>query len=138
MIEASKASSGNVKLNREKINIAELIKQSTAEFEDKFKAKNLEVITNMPKQEMAIYADNRYMYRIIENIFSNVSKYSMEHSRVYIDVFEKDKKVHIAVKNMSKDVLNISEEELMQRFVRGDKSRTTERKWTSEFQFQKV
>ncbi len=126
LLEASKASSGNVKLNLEKINVAELVKQSTGEFEDKFKAKNLEIICNISEEEICIHADNRYMYRIIENIFSNVSKYSMENSRVYIDVLPKDKKVYIAVKNISKEVLNISEEELMQRFVRGDKSRTTE------------
>lgn len=126
LLEASKASSGNVKLNLEKINISELLKQSIGEFEDKFKSKNLEIITSMPEEEICIEADSRYMYRIIENIFSNVSKYSMDHSRVYIDVMRKDKKVQIAVKNISKDVLNISEEELMQRFVRGDKSRTTE------------
>lgn len=126
LLEASKASSGNVKLNIEKINIVELMKQSTGEFEDKFKNKNLEIITSIPEKEICIHADNRYMYRIIENIFSNVSKYSMDNSRVYIDVIQKDKKVHITVKNISKDVLNISEEELMRRFVRGDKSRTTE------------
>lgn len=126
LIEASKASSGNVKLKIETINVAELIKQSTGEFEDKFKAKSLEIITNIPDEEICINADNRYMYRIIENIFSNVAKYSMENSRVYIDVVRKYKKVYIDVKNISKDVLNISEEELMQRFVRGDKSRTTE------------
>ena len=102
------------------------MKQSTGEFEDKFKNKNLEIITSIPEKEICIHADNRYMYRIIENIFSNVSKYSMDNSRVYIDVIQKDKKVHITVKNISKDVLNISEEELMRRFVRGDKSRTTE------------
>lgn len=132
LLEASKASSGNVKLNMEKINIAELIKQSIGEFEDKFQAKNLQIVTNIPEKEVYIQADNRYMYRIIENIFSNVSKYSMENSRVYIDVLPKDQKVQIAVKNISKDVLNISEEELMQRFVRGDKSRTTERKRFAE------
>ncbi len=126
LLEASKASSGNVKLNIEKINVSELMKQSTGEFEDKFKAKNLEIIANIPEEEICIQADNRYMYRIIENIFSNVSKYSMENSRVYIDVLPKDKKVYIAIKNISKEVLNISEEELMRRFVRGDKSRTTE------------
>ncbi len=126
LLEASKASSGNVKLNLENINIAELMKQSIGEFEDKFKAKNLEIISNFPKEEIYIKADNRYMYRIIENIFSNVAKYSMEHSRVYMDILQKDKKVQIIVKNISKEVLNISEEELIQRFVRGDKSRTTE------------
>ena len=92
LIEASKASSGNVKLNLEKMNVGELIKQSTGEFEDKFKAKNLEIITKIPDDEIYIYADNRYMYRIIENIFSNVAKYALENSRVYIDVVKKENK----------------------------------------------
>jgi len=73
-----------------------------------------------------INADNRYMYRIIENLFSNISKYALENSRVYIDVKAKGNKVKIYIKNISKEKLNISAEELMQRFVRGDKSRTTE------------
>lgn len=71
-------------------------------------------------------ADSRYMFRVIENLFSNISKYALENSRVYIDVKENGENVLIEVKNISKDRLNISAEELMQRFVRGDKSRTTE------------
>ena len=78
-------------------------------------------------------ADSRYMYRIIENLYSNISKYALENSRVYIDVKRNEKKafsdvqnLSIEIKNISKDRLNISAEELMQRFVRGDKSRTTE------------
>lgn len=126
LVEASKASSGNVKLNIEKIDICELIRQTTGEFEDKFKDKNLEILSSMPEEDIFINADNRYMYRIIENLFSNISKYALENSRVYIDVKELDKKVKIDIKNISKDKLNISAEELMQRFVRGDKSRTTE------------
>lgn len=126
LVEASKASSGNVKLNIEKINISELVKQTTGEFEDKFKEKNLDIITNFPEEMIYINADNRYMYRIIENLFSNISKYALENSRVYIDVKAKGNKVKIYIKNISKEKLNISAEELMQRFVRGDKSRTTE------------
>ena len=82
----------------------------------------------MPEEDIFIEADSKYMYRIIENVFSNVSKYALEGSRVYIDVtkVENDSKVRIEVKNISREKLNISEEELMQRFVRGDKSRTTE------------
>ena len=126
LVEASKASSGNVKLNMEKINVAELIKQSIGEFEDKFKTLNLAIITNIPEEEIYIQADSRYMYRIIENIFGNISKYALENSRVYIDIAKKGKKVQMDVKNISKEILNISADELMQRFVRGDKSRTTE------------
>ena len=71
-------------------------------------------------------ADSRYMFRVIENLFSNISKYALENSRVYIDIQKVDDKVYIKMKNISKDKLNIPADELMQRFVRGDKSRTTE------------
>ena len=126
LVEVSKASSGNVKLNMEKIDICELVKQATGEFEDKFKSKNLDVIYNANEENIYINADNRYMYRIIENLFVNISKYALDSSRVYIDIIKNDLKVKIAVKNISKERLNITPDELMQRFVRGDKSRTTE------------
>ena len=126
LVEASKASSGNVKLNIEKIDICELIKQSTGEFEDKFKNKNLDVILNIPEEEIYINADNRYMYRIIENLFTNIAKYALDSSRVYIDITKNEEKTKIEIKNISKEKLNISADELMQRFVRGDKARSTE------------
>lgn len=131
LVEASKISTGNISLNLEKINVVELVKQATGEFEDKFKKRGLETIINADKNEVDIMADSRYMYRIIENLFSNVSKYALENSRVYIDIKQSKEdnlanNVIIEVKNISKDKLNISAEELMQRFVRGDKSRTTE------------
>lgn len=131
LVEASKVSTGNISLNLEKINVVELVKQATGEFEDKFKKRGLETIINVDKNEVNIMADSRYMYRIIENLFSNVSKYALENSRVYIDIKQSKEdnsadNVIIEVKNISKDKLNISAEELMQRFVRGDKSRTTE------------
>ena len=126
LVEAAKVSSGNVKLSMEIINICELIKQATGEFEDKFEEKELNIIMDFPEKDIYIIADNRYMYRVIENLFSNISKYALEKSRVYIDVKKSDEKVYVAIKNISKDKLNISAEELIQRFVRGDKSRTTE------------
>ena len=70
----------------EKIDICELIKQATGEFEDKFKSKNLDVIYNANEENIYINADNRYMYRIIENLFVNISKYALDSSRVYIDI----------------------------------------------------
>ena len=126
LVEASKVSTGNISLNLEKINIVELIKQAVGEFEDKFQKRGLQVIIDSKENEINIMADSKYMYRIIENLFSNVSKYALENSRVYIDINQKNKKVKVEVKNISKDRLNISADELMQRFVRGDKSRTTE------------
>lgn len=126
LVEASKVSSGNVKLNLEKLNLGELINQTTGEFEDKFKEKSLEVNVDMPDTDIFIEADSRYMYRIIENIFSNISKYALSCSRVYVDIIKIGDRVRIEAKNISEAKLNISEDELMQRFVRGDKSRTTE------------
>lgn len=126
LVEASKVSSGNVKLNLEKLNLVQLINQATGEFEDKFNERKLDLIINSPKEDIFIEADSRYMYRIIENVFSNISKYALEGSRVYIDVINFESKVKVEIKNISEEKLNISEEELMQRFVRGDKSRTTE------------
>ena len=138
LVEASKVSTGNISLNLEKINIVELINQAIGEFEDKFKKRGLETLVDCKQNEINIMADSRYMYRIIENLFSNISKYALENSRVYIDIrlvgekkytistTQNNEKVIIEIKNISKDKLNISAEELMQRFVRGDKSRTTE------------
>ena len=126
LVEASKISTGNISLTLEKINVVELIKQALGEFEDKFKKRGLDVILDSKDNEISIKADNKYMYRIIENLFSNISKYALENSRVYVDIKKAQKNVIIEMKNISKDRLNITAEELMQRFVRGDKSRTTE------------
>ena len=127
LVEASKASSGNIKITKEVLNVKELLNQITGEFEDKFSKRGLKVISKLPEEEVHIKADSRYLYRVLENIYSNVAKYASENTRVYLDcVLEKDNIVAIYLKNISKDELNISSEELMQRFVRGDKSRNTE------------
>lgn len=126
LIEASKASSGNIKLNIEKLNVKQLIKQVSGEFEDKFKGRGLEIIESIPDEELYINADSRYMFRIMENMYTNISKYALENSRVYIDVEKRNDNITIVLKNISRDKLNITVDELMQRFVRGDSSRTTE------------
>ena len=126
LVEASKASSGAIKLNMERLNVNELIKQVSGEFEDKFKSHNLQEIITFPESDLYINADSRYMYRVLENMYSNISKYAMEGTRVYTDIAEKDGNVTIQLKNVSKQKLNISADELMQRFVRGEASRNTE------------
>lgn len=126
LVEASKASSGNIKLNIEKLNVNELLKQVSGEFEDKFKLRNLEEVMSLPEKNVYINADSRYMYRILENMYSNISKYAMDNTRVYIDVIPNNNRITIQMKNISKEKLNISTEELMQRFVRGDSARNTE------------
>ena len=126
LVEASKASSGNIKLNIERINLDELIKQEIGEFEDKFNKIGLTTILDIKDKNIYINADGRYIARVLDNIFSNISKYALENSRVYIDVNRQNDEIVVIFKNISKEKLNISEEELMQRFVRGDESRNTE------------
>lgn len=126
LVEASKASSGNIKLTMEKLKVKELIHQVTGEFEDKFEVRKLETILSYPEENVFILADSRYLYRVLENIYSNIAKYAKEDTRVYVDIVKNNKKVLIAIKNISKEQLNISADELMQRFVRGDSSRNTE------------
>ena len=127
LVEASKASSGDIKINKEVLNVKELLNQVTGEFEDKFNSRGLNIISKLPEKTVYIKADSRYLYRVLENIYSNVAKYAEENTRVYIDcILEEENTVAIYVKNISKDELNISADELMQRFVRGDKSRNTE------------
>ena len=126
LVEASKASSGAIKLNMEKLNINELIKQVSGEFEDRFKLHHLQEIISLPETEVYVKADSRYLYRVLENMYSNIAKYAMEGTRVYTDIIEKYGFVIIQLKNVSKQKLNISADELMQRFVRGEASRNTE------------
>lgn len=126
LVEASKASSGNIKLTIEKLNVKELVKQVSGEFEDRFEKRGLEIIESLPEEDIFIEADSRYMFRVMENMYVNISKYALENSRVYIDIEKKADTARISLKNISKDQLNISVDELMQRFVRGDSSRTTE------------
>ena len=126
LVEASKASSGNIKITKEVLNVNELLNQITGEFEDKFEKRGLKTISKLPEEKVFIKADSRYLYRVLENVYSNVAKYAEENSRVYVDCVIENDEVAIYVKNISKDELNISADELMQRFVRGDKSRNTE------------
>ena len=126
LVEASKVSSGNIKLEKTDLDIKELLSQGIGEFDEKFSEKKLQIITSYPKEKITINADGKYMSRILENIYSNIYKYSLLNSRVYIDVKIEQGKNQISFKNISNDKLNITTEELMQRFVRGDKTRTTE------------
>ena len=126
VVEASKASSGNIQVHMDVVSIKEIIEQASAEYEERLKEKNLTLITTIPEEKIEVDADGRLLWRVLRNVFSNVAKYSMDGSRVYIDVVEDGENVITTIKNTSKNQLNITEEELMQRFVRGDSSRHTE------------
>lgn len=126
LIEASKASSGSLSVNAEKVNLHELVVQACGEYEEKFKAASLDMRIDSPDKNISILADGKHMWRIVENLLSNVVKYSMPCSRVYINIGRNDSFGILTVKNMSALPLNISPEQLAERFVRGDVSRTTE------------
>lgn len=127
VVEASKASTGNLSYTPESINLKELLDQSLAEFEEKFNKNDLEVISKIYDEKVQIFADGRLMWRTFSNILSNIVKYAQPHTRVYVDVSNHDdQQLCISFKNISKDPLNIDAQELLERFVRGDASRHTE------------
>lgn len=126
VVEASKVSSGNVTLEYMRINFVEMIQQTSGEFEEKFKKRNLHEILRLPEKEVVIRVDGRRTWRILENIYNNAAKYAMEGSRVYADLKVIDGKARFELKNISEQPLNISADELTERFIRGDVSRSTE------------
>ena len=126
VLEASKASSGNIKLEMQNLDVIELLRQTAGEFEEKMEAAGLSLICNFSEEKGIIYADGRRMWRIFENTLNNAVKYSLKGTRVYLDVKVKDNEVHVVIKNISAYQLNISADQLTERFVRGDISRTTE------------
>lgn len=152
LVEASKVSSGNVTLDMHTIDFNEMVQQANGEFEEKFASRNLTIVANLPKEAMLIQADGNSLWRVLENLYNNAFKYAAENSRVYVDMIAesvgktvmndlpsnsdtfigKDPatgsagKVTFTIKNMSRNPLNISADELTERFVRGDVSRSTE------------
>ena len=129
LVETSRITSGNVKLDMQKIDLVELIYQTAGEFNEKFEAKELTIVTKLPKTEVMILADGRQLYRVIENLYNNVAKYALEKTRVYVDVHVLEEKVTFSIKNVSERSLaleNSNAGDLTERFIRGDASRTTE------------
>lgn len=126
LFEASKASSGNIELNIEKIELKQLLTQAIAEMEEKLIEANLNLKINMPEEKVYINADGRRLYRVLENVLSNISKYSLQNTRVYIDLTLDNNKVKLTMKNISSYELNFDPDEIIERFRRADKSRNTE------------
>ena len=126
VVEASKASTGNIKLEMNDIDFVEMVQQVIGEFEEKFQEKNLTMMVHFTDESSIIYADGQRMWRILENVFGNVVKYAMEGTRVYAEISNRNKKVTFSLKNISAQPLNISADELTERFIRGDVARNTE------------
>lgn len=126
LMEASKASSGNIKLEMSSIDLIEMIWQTNGEFEEKYALRHLELISTIPDGPLIIEADGRHLWRVLENLYNNAYKYAMKNSRVYVDVEKREEYAYFTIKNVSENPLNIRGNELTERFVRGDVSRTTE------------
>lgn len=126
LLEAAKISSGNVKVHPAECNIGIMMSQAAGEFEDRAAEKNVEIVLEKPDCPINIMADSQYLFRVLENLMSNICKYSLENSRAYLTLTAENGMVYISFKNISKAMLNISPDELMERFVRGDSSRNTE------------
>lgn len=126
LFDAAKASSGNVPVELEKIDVNSLITQGIGELTDKIEANNLQFKVNHPEDKIYVKADGRLLWRSIENLFSNIFNYALEGSRVYIDITDRDDKIQMTFKNISAAELNMTADELMERFKRGDESRSTE------------
>ena len=126
LVEASKASSGNVSLELHPINYSEILLQTLGEFQEKLEKRSLTILTSVPEEDIMIMADGRQLFRVLENLFNNCAKYALLGSRVYITLEKREKEAAFIMKNISEAPLNISPDELTERFVRGDVSRSTE------------
>lgn len=125
IFEASKISSGNIKLHFEKTDIKELLIQSIVELDDKIEYSKLDFVINTPNKPIFTNIDGKRMFRVFDNLISNIAKYSFPNTRVYVDAYTDCSYVLITMKNISNHKLNISPDELLERFVRGDVSRNT-------------
>ena len=126
LVEASKASTGVLKVERERIGMEQLIDQALGEWEKKLEARHLSIVKLLPEGETWVYADGRHLWRVIDNLLSNCSKYAMEGTRVYLELTRGKGQAALSVKNVSREAITVPADRLMERFVRGEESRNTE------------
>ena len=126
LMEMSKASTGNMAVDITAVNAVEAVNQALGEFADKFERIQLTPVFRQPEENLYMKADGRLAWRVLSNLLSNAYKYALPGTRLYIDLQELEGKVLISLKNISREELNVSADELLERFVRGDVSRNTE------------
>lgn len=126
LFEVSKATSGNISLNIVDVDVVALMKQIILELDDKILKSSLIVRTNYPEEKVILSLDSQRMFRVFENLIINITKYALEGSRVYIDITNSTDKAEIVLRNMAANEINFNVDEIMERFVRGDKARNTE------------
>lgn len=126
LVEASKAASGTVAVHLERLDMGQLVSQAVAEYDERLTAADLTPVLHLPEQPCEVMADGRHLWRVLDNLLGNCTKYALPGTRVYLDVERQDGRCTITVKNISAEALNIPAEDLMKRFVRGDSARSTE------------
>lgn len=126
LVEASKASTGALNVLCERLDLIQLADQALAEYEDRLARHGLTVVRTLPPEPVWVQADGRHLWRVLDNLLSNCAKYALEGTRVYVEVQSFADCAKLSVKNISRDALNIPAEQLTERFVRGDESRTME------------
>lgn len=124
LIDASKASSGALNVNMERVNISELLRQSSAEYGERMEAVNITPVVNMPEEDIYVRADGRLLWRVVENLLQNICKHGMPGTRAYLEARTENDRAVVSFKNISQQQLNIPVEELLERFVQGDESRS--------------
>lgn len=124
LIDASKASSGVLNVNMERVNISELLRQSSAEYGERMEAVNITPVVNMPEEDIYVRADGRLLWRVVENLLQNICKHGMPGTRAYLEARTENGRAVVSFKNISQQQLNIPVEELLERFVQGDGSRS--------------
>ncbi len=126
LVEASKASSGTLSVKLERCNLSVLVNQAIGEFTEKLENENLTVVQSIENQNIYVLADGKRLWRVFDNLLTNICKYALPGTRVYIDLISDQNKATVTFRNISKQAINLSGEELTERFVRGDRSRNTE------------
>ena len=126
LMEMSKASTGNIAVDIQPTDVVESVNQALGEYADRFDRLGLNVVVRRPGESVTALCDGKLLWRVLSNVLSNIVKYAMPHTRVYLDLSLTDSRVQLALKNISREELNISADELMERFVRGDESRNTD------------
>ena len=124
LIDASKASSGALNVNMERVNISELLRQSSAEYGERMEAVNITPVVNMPEEDIYVRADGRLLWRVVENLLQNICKHGMPGTRAYLEARTENGRAVVSFKNISQQQLNIPVEELLERFVQGDEARS--------------
>ncbi|MEN6314084.1 MAG: HAMP domain-containing sensor histidine kinase [Clostridiaceae bacterium] len=126
LFEAAKAASGSIAVNLEQLDAGALLSQGMGELSDRINASGLDFKVSIPEEKVLVKADGRLLWRVVENLLSNIFKYALAGSRVYIDIINDSSRAHLVFKNISEYELNISPDELTERFKRGDQSRNSE------------